>query len=660
MTTTSNSNSKIIKVVLGDDMRRLVLNSISYDHLCKQITETFQSKIKSQSFAVKYKDEEEEFITMTSDAELAQAIEMSNGKTLKLYVFNPTSDSKPSLSTPSIPSTPILTFSPSTPISTIKEEKKEKKEEKKEEKKDEKKEEQKPNEEKKDDKKKTEKCELLNLLAAAIQDPNIQKDIPQLVDSVFNALLANTNIPTTDLINLVINNPIVTRHESLQKLVALVPIQLVSTQLDFYRSFVPLTVEKLNIWKPCVQHLCSQLPQISGMVQRWAEGVGNGEDIDLEFDVHMGNEGCCPPDSNNPNCVYACSQSKSQSGEEKKSSTQSQPSNADVTSALHDGVSCDVCRMFPIRGMRYKCCVCPNFDLCEKCESSNTHNPNHPMLKIRPPVPDVQNEFHEGVACDECNQQPIKGIRYKCSVCANYDLCSTCEAKSAHAVNHPFIKIHPSHPSASASHRRSMRPMFGMGGMGGFCRRGGGFGRRCGRRMRGAKLGGGRTVILSKLLEQIQKFNSERFGSPQTVPTVAPTATPTSTPTATTTVPTATTTVPSAPVNQVVETKTTTVPTPAPVNEAPSSPTPKVDSLETKVNSPQPAVQQTQPIVQPQSPPKPQPKPQPQIQKDSKYFAQLTQLAEMGFNDINLNTYLLEINKGNVQAVCRWLVEREV
>lgn len=37
----------------------------------------------------------------------------------------------------------------------------------------------------------------------------------------------------------------------------------------------------------------------------------------------------------------------------------------------------------------------------------------------------------------------IVGIRYKCAVCSNYDLCSKCEASSDHP--HPFLKIkHPS------------------------------------------------------------------------------------------------------------------------------------------------------------------------------------------------------------------------
>jgi len=53
---------------------------------------------------------------------------------------------------------------------------------------------------------------------------------------------------------------------------------------------------------------------------------------------------------------------------------------------IHRGVTCDGCQMNPIQGNRYKCYVCPNFDLCEMCEEANKHQKDHPMLKIRFPV----------------------------------------------------------------------------------------------------------------------------------------------------------------------------------------------------------------------------------------------------------------------------------
>jgi len=51
------------------------------------------------------------------------------------------------------------------------------------------------------------------------------------------------------------------------------------------------------------------------------------------------------------------------------------------------------------------------------------------------------DEVHPGVVCDGCGSG-ISGIRYKCSVCPDYDLCQTCEAKGGvHEATHPFLKI---------------------------------------------------------------------------------------------------------------------------------------------------------------------------------------------------------------------------
>lgn len=48
---------------------------------------------------------------------------------------------------------------------------------------------------------------------------------------------------------------------------------------------------------------------------------------------------------------------------------------------------------------------------------------------------------HEGVSCDPCKKNNFRGLRYKCLICYDYDLCSACyEAgltSSRHTVNHP-------------------------------------------------------------------------------------------------------------------------------------------------------------------------------------------------------------------------------
>lgn len=49
----------------------------------------------------------------------------------------------------------------------------------------------------------------------------------------------------------------------------------------------------------------------------------------------------------------------------------------------HRGVACDNCGATPIMGIRYKCTVRKDFDLCDKCEAQISQP--HPMLKIRGP-----------------------------------------------------------------------------------------------------------------------------------------------------------------------------------------------------------------------------------------------------------------------------------
>lgn len=49
---------------------------------------------------------------------------------------------------------------------------------------------------------------------------------------------------------------------------------------------------------------------------------------------------------------------------------------------------------------------------------------------------------HEGVSCDCCRKNNFKGLRYKCLICYDYDLCSNCHetglTSSRHTVNHPM------------------------------------------------------------------------------------------------------------------------------------------------------------------------------------------------------------------------------
>ena len=51
------------------------------------------------------------------------------------------------------------------------------------------------------------------------------------------------------------------------------------------------------------------------------------------------------------------------------------------------------------------------------------------------------NIIHKGITCSNCKATDIKGIRYKCTSCSNFNLCDICEAFNIHDIHHIFIKI---------------------------------------------------------------------------------------------------------------------------------------------------------------------------------------------------------------------------
>lgn len=62
--------------------------------------------------------------------------------------------------------------------------------------------------------------------------------------------------------------------------------------------------------------------------------------------------------------------------------------------------------------------------LTEKKECKREHRS---QCSQEPP----RNMVHPNVICDGC-EGPVVGTRFKCSVCPDYDLCSTCEGKGIH------------------------------------------------------------------------------------------------------------------------------------------------------------------------------------------------------------------------------------
>ena len=70
---------------------------------------------------------------------------------------------------------------------------------------------------------------------------------------------------------------------------------------------------------------------------------------------------------------------------------------------------CNNCGKENIERIRYKCTNCPDYNLCEKCESNSEHIPSHVLLKIRRPIQDKNLNYK------------IKNFTYKNSV-FNYSI----------------------------------------------------------------------------------------------------------------------------------------------------------------------------------------------------------------------------------------------
>lgn len=61
----------------------------------------------------------------------------------------------------------------------------------------------------------------------------------------------------------------------------------------------------------------------------------------------------------------------------------------------------------------------------------------HPTsgFTCRPPLSDI---VHENTKCDGCDMFPLRGIRYRCKQCSDFDLCSDCFVRKGLHERHEF------------------------------------------------------------------------------------------------------------------------------------------------------------------------------------------------------------------------------
>ncbi|EPE27428.1 EF-hand [Glarea lozoyensis ATCC 20868] len=77
----------------------------------------------------------------------------------------------------------------------------------------------------------------------------------------------------------------------------------------------------------------------------------------------------------------------------------------------------------------------------------NGHNIVQLLFRVSEDATRRNAYIHRGCACNSCGAVPIRGIRYRCSNCADYDLCEGCESQGLHIKTHIFYKIRVPGPS---------------------------------------------------------------------------------------------------------------------------------------------------------------------------------------------------------------------
>ena len=115
---------------------------------------------------------------------------------------------------------------------------------------------------------------------------------------------------------------------------------------------------------------------------------------------------------------------------------------------IHEDYACDGCEIKPIKGARYHCETCPDYDLCKKCYFSDIKKShNHSFICINKPQKEEKKEkiiidkIHKNISCNKCRINPIKGIRYKCGICYNFDFCENCEKNYGKEHGHPMLRL---------------------------------------------------------------------------------------------------------------------------------------------------------------------------------------------------------------------------
>lgn len=120
--------------------------------------------------------------------------------------------------------------------------------------------------------------------------------------------------------------------------------------------------------------------------------------------------------------------------------------------SVHWGVVCDGCDMRPIRGIRYKCNECPDFDFCETCfaRAKDLHNPSHSFQKIE--FRHHGRRWNNGACCHSSPRQESPAhkdpLQSATVVISNQPAEEACQSEASCASQEPVVIEVP--PAAAA------------------------------------------------------------------------------------------------------------------------------------------------------------------------------------------------------------------
>ena len=126
---------------------------------------------------------------------------------------------------------------------------------------------------------------------------------------------------------------------------------------------------------------------------------------------------------------------------------------------------CFGCDSPRIVGDRYKCLECADYDLCGRCfdqrRQTRDHLTGHIMVHFSSPeevfgqpvagmnntinltslTEKYQLEEQTDIECNVCKMNPLRGLRFKCDTCYDYNLCANCVKKRTHDRSHPLLAM---------------------------------------------------------------------------------------------------------------------------------------------------------------------------------------------------------------------------